>query len=198
MKTLTLLTFAAAVAISLNSCNNSGGGDKGEVTDSGVNNTTSDLNNADAITKETKVEDDGRLFIETAASGGMMEVELGKLAQSRGQNQRVKNFGAMMVKDHSKANAELKTIANDLKVTVPTVIMAQHKQHLDEMSKMSGSAFDKHYMKMMTEDHMKDVDMFQKTASDERKAELKDFAAKTLPVLKMHLDSAKAINSVVN
>lgn len=199
MKKLNLLSVALIAGLSvlaLQSCNGSGGGDKGAVADTAQSDPTNDsINNSATLTAETKVEGDGRMFIDKAASGGMMEVELGKIAQSNAQNQRVKNFGAMMVRDHSKANDELKNVAAKLNVTLPVALAAEHQQHVDAMRKMKGAEFDKHYMQMMAEDHVKDVEMFQKTADSEKEADIQKFAAQALPVLKMHLDSAKAINS---
>jgi putative membrane protein len=198
LKMLSLALLAGFGTLSLQSCNGSGGGDKGAVADTAQSDPTNDsINNSNTLTAETKLEDDGRMFIDKAASGGMMEVELGKLAQANAQSQRVKNFGAMMVRDHSKANEELKTLATKMNVTLPTTLAAEHQQHVDAMIKMKGADFDKHYMAMMAEDHVKDVDLFQKTANSVRDAEVQQFAAKTLPVLKMHLDSAKAINSAL-
>jgi putative membrane protein len=202
MKKSNLLILVLSVALAsfgLQACNDSGGGDKGAVSDTSSSNPVYDsTNNSNALTAEIKLEDDGRMFIDKAASGGMMEVEAGKLAQANGKSQRVKSFGAMMVRDHSRANEELKTLANQMNVTVGPTLMPEHQQHLDMIKKMKGTAFDKHYMKMMAEDHVKDVQLFEETAKEEKEAELQKFAAKTLPVLKMHLDSAKAINSAVS
>src|SRR5262245_57511894 len=47
-------------------------------------------------------------FITEAAGGGMMEVELGKLAKTHAASKAVVDFGAMMVKDHSNVNSEIK------------------------------------------------------------------------------------------
>jgi len=134
-------------------------------------------------------------FAMKAASGGMMEVEAGKLAQQNAKSDRVKSFGMMMVADHSKANDELKSIAAANNINIPTAMMPQHQKHIDLMTKMKGDAFDKHYIDMMVNDHVKDVDDFKKEANHTNNDAVKSFAAKTLPVLQMHLDSAKAIKS---
>src|SRR5689334_12885251 len=66
-------------------------------------------------------------FIKKAASGGMMEVELGQLAQSKAQSQDVKDFGSRMVTDHGKANDELKTLAQQKNVQLPATMERKHK-----------------------------------------------------------------------
>jgi putative membrane protein len=67
---------------------------------------------------------------------------------------------------------------------------------MDEMKKMSGSAFDKHYMKMMVDDHKKTIDKFQSQSSNGTDEQLRSWASKTLPVLQMHHDSAQAVNKI--
>ena len=102
-------------------------------------------------------------FMNKAAQGGMAEVELGKLAASKGANADVKKFGQQMVDDHSKANSELKTVAASKSITLPTEVNAEQKAMMDKLSKLSGAAFDKEYVKGMVEDHEKDVADFEKT-----------------------------------
>lgn len=136
-------------------------------------------------------------FATEAAIGGMMEVELGNLAQKVGSNQRVKNFGAMMVRDHGRANKELTQLAVEKSIKLPDSVSGEHKEHIDELKKKRGIEFDKAYMKMMAEDHEDDVEKFEEAAKELSDPGLKAFAYKTLPVLRIHLDSAKSINKTV-
>ena len=176
------------------------------------NDGTTDANNTDASTAETdstrnNMQQDTLSqagsqasniaapdFVMKAASGGMMEVALAKMAQQKAKNQRVKNFGKMLVQDHTKANNELTGIASSKSITVPSEMMAEHKSHVDSLSKMSGADFEKHYMGMMVTDHQKDISDFKNASENLTDAEIKSFASKTLPVLQKHLDSAQAIN----
>lgn len=132
-------------------------------------------------------------FVLKASAGGIMEVELGNMAVHNAVNPRVKAFGAMMVKDHTKANDGLKAVADRENILVPSKLPADIQKHIDEMKKMKGADFDKHYIDMMNDDHKDDIDLFEKASKSLPDGELKAFAAKTLPTLKMHLDSAKAI-----
>jgi len=128
-----------------------------------------------------------------AAEGGMAEVELGRLAVEKASNDDVKKFGQRMVDDHSKANEELKEIAAKKNVALPNEASAKHKATKDRLSKLSGSQFDKAYMSDMLKDHKKDVADFQRESNTGRDAEVKSFAAQTLPTLKDHLKEAKSI-----
>lgn len=151
---------------------------------------------ADTTEATTNVEDDVADFMAKAASGGMMEVELGETAQKNGKSQAVKNFGAMMVRDHSKANKELKALAAAKSITLPAVIGKEHQEKVNDLIKLRGAEFDEKYMNMMVDDHKEDIDHFQKAAKF-KDADVSAFASKTLPVLQTHLDSAQAIDKRV-
>jgi putative membrane protein len=134
-------------------------------------------------------------FIKEAAMGGMAEVELGRLAASKATNAEVKKFGQMMVEDHSKANADLKTLAAKKNVTLPTELDGDKKSTLEELRGETGAEFDKEYVEEMVDDHEEDVAAFEKQAQNATDPDVKAFAAKTLPVLKKHLDAIKAIQA---
>lgn len=133
-------------------------------------------------------------FIVKAAQGGMAEVELGQLAQQNGSSQQVKDFGKKMVDDHSKANDQLKQLASQKGVTLPTDIDAKDKATKDKLSKLQGDAFDKAYMRDMVTDHKKDVAEFQKEAHAGADPDVKGWAGQTVPTLEDHLKMAEQIN----
>lgn len=134
-------------------------------------------------------------FAIKAANGGMMEVELGRWAQTHSSNTKVKEFGAMMVADHSKANGDLKAIAAAKGILLPDTVDAETKMHMDAMMAKKGGAFDKAYVNMMVEDHEKDVAEFEKASKELPDVELKNFAARTLPVLQKHHSAIQSIKT---
>jgi len=137
---------------------------------------------------------DDATFVKTAASGGMLEVELGKLAAARAKNDDVKKFGERMVKDHTKANEELKAAAKAAGVEVPAKLMDKHQKTLDMFAGYKGDDFDRAYVKDMVKDHEEDVALFTRASRDLKSKELKDFATKTLPTLKEHLEMVKKLD----
>ena len=192
MKTKNLLFAMLVGAFAFQACRN-------------TNRTSNDpdsLNNASvdstqrvmADTAAQAVSSDTTNFLYQAAVGGMMEVKSGKLAQSQGSDSKVKDFGALMVKDHSKANDELKRIAMAKNVALPAILPFKVQDHVDAMSKMTGKDFDKHYMDMMVNDHGKTIELF-KTASNDLDTAISNFAKKTLPIIEGHHKKAEAINS---
>ena len=134
---------------------------------------------------------DSNKFATNAAQGGMAEVELGRLATQRAGDVSVREFGARMVADHSRANSELKSIAGQKGIQLPTELNSEQKSEMEKLSKMSGAEFDKEYMSAMLKDHETDVKDFDTQAKEGNDPEIKAFAGKTLPTLQQHLQMAQ-------
>ena len=134
-------------------------------------------------------------FAMKAAQGGMAEVKMGQLAADKATNPDVKAFGQQMVDDHTKANNDLKSVAQAENMTLPTDVNAKQQAMYDRLSKMSGPAFDKMYVNGMVKDHVEDVRDFQKEATAGQDPQVKNFASTTLPVLQGHLSKIKGIQS---
>jgi putative membrane protein len=132
-------------------------------------------------------------FFKKAAEGGIAEVELGKLAQEKSSNASVKEFGAMMVTDHSAANDKLKAIADKKSIKLPTSPSAGQMATKTKLEVLSGGTFDKSYIKGMVEDHEEDIKEFQTEAASGQDPEAKAYATATLPTLQKHLKNIQAI-----
>ncbi|MFN2492046.1 MAG: DUF4142 domain-containing protein [Pyrinomonadaceae bacterium] len=130
-------------------------------------------------------------FVMKAANGGKLEVELGRLALRRGRSALVKQFGRRMVTDHTRAGNQLKHLAARKGITLPGDMDAEGTEAISRLSALSGSEFDRAYMDMMVSDHEKDVSEFESEASSGADRDVKAFARKTLPTLKMHLRMAR-------
>jgi len=124
-----------------------------------------------------------KTFMHKAAKGGMMEVAMGRQAEQNGKSDDVKSFGKRMVTDHSKANDELKLIAEKKGVKLPS------KEPNEKWSS------DKAYMDMMVKDHEKDLAEFQDEAKEGSDPDVKKFAEDTAKVVQEHLDLAKQTQS---
>lgn len=133
-------------------------------------------------------------FMKKAAEGGMAEVELGKLAQQNAQDAQVKQFGERMEQDHSNANQQLEAIAGQKGVQLPKQLDPKDQKELDRMSGLKGPAFDRAYIRMMVQDHDKDVKEFQREAQAARDPDVKNFAQQTLSVIQQHDQMAHDIS----
>lgn len=158
------------------------------------NSTTSQGNSQETVAN-TKSDEN---FAKKAAQGGMAEVKLGQLAEQKGSNPAVKEFGRRMVRDHSKANEELKSATSKESIALPNEPDKQGQATYDRLSKLSGDAFDRAYARDMVKDHSKDVSEFQKEAKNGQDQAIKNFAAQTLPTLQSHLDQARQMEQAVN
>jgi putative membrane protein len=136
-------------------------------------------------------------FAITAADGGMLEVELGKLALQKASSAEVKKFAQMMVDDHSKANDELKALASTKNISLPAALSDKNNERIKDLQEKSGTDFDKDYMDFMVKDHEEDIDAFEKQAEDGQDAELKSWAAGKVTTLRHHLEMAKATQETV-
>ena len=143
-------------------------------------------------TEPNKLSGADEKFVKEAAAGGMMEVELGKMAADKAINDKVKAFGRQMQDDHGKANEELKTVAASKSTQIPTALEGKQKRAVDRLSKLSGPEFDRQYMRMMIDDHKEDLKAFQREADKGKDPEVKQFASKFVPMIKQHSEMAQA------
>jgi putative membrane protein len=132
-------------------------------------------------------------FYKKAAEGGIAEVELGKLAQEKSPTQSVKDFGGMMVTDHSAANDKLKATAERKGIKLPTSPSLGQMATKTKLEILSGNTFDKSYIKGMVKDHKEDIEEFQKEATSGQDPDAKAYAKATLPTLKKHLKKIESI-----
>lgn len=195
MKKLSFVMITAATVFCMQACHSNK--DSKGAADS-MNN-AHDTTKMDSVKKDTTktvmtVSGDDAKFAVEAANGGMAEVMLGKLAQDKSTNAKVKEFGGMMVTDHSKANDELKALAKSKNIALPLALDADEQKHYDDLNKKTGTDFDKAYVSMMVDDHKTDIKHFEDADKDLKDPDLKAFVIKTLPTLKMHLTSINAID----
>lgn len=130
-------------------------------------------------------------FAVEAASGGMMEVEMGRMALNQASSQDVKDFAQMMIDDHSAANAELQELARNKSITLPAAPGEEQQEKINKLAPKKGADFDRAYVDMMVSDHESDVAAFENESRNGADADLKNWAATKLPVLRHHLDMAK-------
>src|SRR5262245_39983056 len=134
-------------------------------------------------------------FEQKAAMSDMYEVEAGKIATQKGQSDQVKQFGQHMVEAHTKTTEELKTLvkAENIKVELPTKLDSKHQDMIDALNEAKPEDFDKIYARQQVKGHEEAVNLFEKYSKDGDNGSLKQFAQKTLPVIKEHLDMAKKL-----
>src|SRR4051812_35048280 len=97
--------------------------------------------------------DTDQSFLKEAAQGGMAEVQMGRLAAQKAQSQAVRQLGQKLVQDHSKANQELKLLASQKSVTLPSDIGTENETAISHLKGLEGTEFDQAFIKHAVEDH---------------------------------------------
>lgn len=151
---------------------------------------------ATATSKDAKLSRADAGFLKDAALAGMAEVESSQLALQKATDPTVKSFAQKMVDDHTKANEELKALAQSKGVELPDEPSLMQKGKLKALSTADGADFDKRYAENMgVEAHADTVKLFQKAAKDAKDPDVKAFAANKLPTLQDHLRMAHALHA---
>jgi putative membrane protein len=133
-------------------------------------------------------------FVNFAAQTDMVEANLGLLAQNQASAQPVKDYGQMLVTDHTADYKQLQSLASQANVTVPDAIDAENnKAMITPFQKLKGKAFDTRYIHEMIAGHTKALAVYKKEADDATNSTIKSYAQNAIPVLQKHLDDAKAI-----
>lgn len=130
-------------------------------------------------------------FLTEAIEGDMAEVNMGKLAQQKGQADDVKKFGETLVQDHGQHLQKAQAMAQQMGVTPPTAPSAKQKSAYEKLNKASDSQFDREFKQAMIKDHKEDIAKYQKEAKS--KGPLAEFAQQTVPTLQKHLQMAEAL-----
>src|SRR4051794_10767190 len=133
-------------------------------------------------------------FVKEVAISDMFEVESNKLAQRKG-NPQEKSFAQQMVTDHTKTSNELKSMVQGGKVQaeLPTALDSSHQSKLDKLKDQSGNDFSSNFDSYQVSAHKDAVSLFERYASGGDNPELKNWAGKTLPALKHHLEMAQEL-----
>jgi putative membrane protein len=121
------------------------------------------------------------------------EVELGNVAQQNASSEAVKQFGQRMVQDHSKAGKELERLVSKKGIVLSKTVDEDQRTDAVKFSKLSGSNFDRAYMREMVDDHKKTLEEFQRQADSAQDPDVRSFAANSLPNLQDHLRQAQEV-----
>ena len=186
----TRFLFAGAAALALAACGDSA--DEPLTGDAAV--VEQDTLAVDSASADSAMPTNAQGFANAIAASDMYEIEAGKLAQQNGQSQAVKDFGAMMEKDHTQSTADLKAAAGQAQgVTVNPQLTEKHQSDLDSL-RNAGTNFDAVYKQQQVAAHEQALSMLQGYARDGDAAPLKDFATKAAGIVEGHLEQARNLN----
>lgn len=125
-------------------------------------------------------------FVAEAVASNLAEIQMAKLASQRSTNPEVKQLAKMLEADHTKVLAELKTLAQQKAITIPVEPKDEAKRKMENLREEGPDDFDKKWLETMEDAHEKSINKFERRADNGEDADIKSFASKTLPHLRMH------------
>lgn len=145
-----------------------------------------------------------RVFVKTVTEAGMAEVELGRMATLKGVSAEVRQFGQMMVADHSRSGEAMKQLSGRHNITPALMLSDDHAKLKDRLTALHGNDFDREYMKAMVEGHETVVDTLDDRTDGTTpnrtdnvvSMAINEWATTTLPTTRKHLETAKQIAGV--
>jgi putative membrane protein len=148
-------------------------------------------------TGSSNVMEEGSEFLVDAASGGMMEVEAGKLALNKASSPQVKEFAQRMVDEHSQANQKLMDMAETKNITLPNSMSDKHQEKVEGLTEAADADFDREYMDLMDESHMETIEMYEEASENANDTDIRAFATETLPTLRNHHQEAESMKETI-
>lgn len=179
-----LILGAGLIIIFLNSCKN-------ETKQEDPKEVAEDANEAKFDSIDSK-EDDSEFLVDQAEVN-LAEIEIGKLAQTKGTNPEVKKFGKMLVDDHTKAASEVSALAQAKNFTLPTSLTEDGQEEYKKLNEKSGADFDKKLADMMIDGHEKAINKLEKASKDAKDADVRTWASNNIAGLTAHLEHAKML-----
>ncbi|WP_151086745.1 DUF4142 domain-containing protein [Hymenobacter baengnokdamensis] len=186
MKSFQLSLVAATLLLATASCNSSTDSVKEaqKVNEAKADSTVQPTGQGAAVKDDKK---DDSEFMTKAASGGLLEVQMGTEVAKRARTPGARQAAEQMVKDHTKGNAELKALAAKKNITLPTVLGDEQQKVYNDVLANKDVSLDKEYVKQMVKDHKDDIKEFTDGSTKAGDPEVRAYAAKNIPMLQMHL-----------
>jgi putative membrane protein len=137
-------------------------------------------------------------------AANQVDIDAGKLAESKGHKKEVKDFAKLMVANHTEVNQAAKDLVTKLHVTPEPNATSKSLQeggnsNLASLKKLSGAAFDQAYMDHEVAYHQAVLDALDKTLIPSAKnAELKALLEKARPTFVTHLEHAKQVQAMLS
>jgi len=188
-KSVPMLALASGLALATTACGKTDSADAGPT----ATDTTAATDTGTPAGTGTATHDHAAQFLTDVIQTNNAEIRFGQAAQAMGSARGVKDFGKMLVADHTKANDQAKQLAMALNVPVPDGTTPQADSELKMATGTSGAAFDKDFLADMVKGHQQAIDKFQQEAGSSDPAQVTDFAKQTLPTLKKHLATAQSL-----
>ncbi|KUG06112.1 DUF4142 domain-containing protein [Solirubrum puertoriconensis] len=136
-------------------------------------------------------------FLVEAATNGLLEVELSKLAQSKATRAEVRNLAQQLLRGHSTINTSLRTLAGQKSIVLPESLGGDQQDTYTELAALTGAEFDRRYVEEVADAHNKAEDAFEDMADEAYDGDIRAFAAKYAPVFEEHRKQAEEVEDLL-
>ncbi len=157
-----------------------------------IPNPADQLGNMGGVKSDQQVAID-KIFVKKAMQGSLAQVQLGQLTLEKSNNDQVKQFARKMIDGHTKLNEQMKPVAQQLSVEIPTEVSKKDKALIGKMEALSGAAYDQAYIKDIVREHKRDLSEFQMEASNGHSPSVKDAAMQGSKAISEHLQMAQQL-----
>jgi putative membrane protein len=134
-----------------------------------------------------------KMFLQEAVDGNNAEIDVARMAESKGQSAGVRQFAEQMIREHGLASNQFRRVMDKVGVALPDQRMPQHQKVADRLSHLQGKEFDQAYAAAMVKDHQKMIAMFEQASQSASSADVKQLAQSLLPTLRQHLQMAQQL-----
>lgn len=136
-----------------------------------------------------------KIFLGQAAQADMAEIELSQLALTRSESPEVQRFAAKMIEDHTRAQREIKTLAEAKAIFLPRAPESITREAMGRLAQLTGPQFDHYYMHVMIKDHLQAIDAYQREKALGSDPLVVELASRLLPRLQAHLAAARSLTA---
>jgi putative membrane protein len=138
-----------------------------------------------------------RKYIVNVDNHHNMEIRLGQMAEERGRDESVKEFGRRMARDHTELRKQWLAMISNTGMKIKPGMGPKHREKLDYLEQFSGREFDREYMTLMTKHHRGYVSYFSKEGRAANYAGVRQAVNRAIPMLQQHFQLAKRIGGRV-
>ena len=135
-------------------------------------------------------------YVTAAAEADQFEIQEGQLAATRAQGPKLRDFGQMMVRDHTATSQALAAAAARSGLGAPpTALRSEQQQMLDKLQAAKGADFDRLYLSQQVQAHQEALSLQTAYADGGADSNLKSAAIAAVPVIRRHLDLVRQLST---
>jgi putative membrane protein len=132
-------------------------------------------------------------FYKALMESGISELGTANLALQKSSNDKVKEFAALMVKDHTALNDGLKTLAASRRARLPSSASATQRAIEAKLALLSSRGFDQFYIRAQIDAHQDLLDLVNSEMTSGKDPKAKAFAGEILSTVQAHLKMIRVL-----